>query len=58
MATKSFLKNITIRDRHMKQDFVHALERAQSKRSHKVVIARKVETLHDAEQIKKLFGGS
>lgn len=57
MATKSILKNVTIKDRRSTQRLVSALENAHGKRSQDVQHQR---SHSDAsrEDIRKMFGGS
>ena len=45
MATKSFLKNIVIKDRKSAERFISALENAENKKSKKVKINKMVEYL-------------
>lgn len=55
MATKSFLKNIIIKDRKSANRFIDALEKAESKKSKVVKFDKKVEDITDSEQIRKIF---
>ena len=55
MATKSFLKNIAIKDKASAKSFISALENAEGKSRKKVVISKKVETIKDSEIIKEIF---
>lgn len=55
MATKSFLKNIVIKDRKTAENFISALENAVNKKSKKVSIDKRVEDVTDEEQIRKIF---
>lgn len=55
MATKSFLKNIVIKDRKSAERFINALERAENKKCKKVKIDKMVEDVTDGEQIRKIF---
>ena len=55
MATKSFLKNIVIKDRKSAERFISALENAENKKSKKVKINKMVEDVTDSERIKKIF---
>lgn len=55
MATKSFLKNITIKDKKSTENFIAALENASNKKAKKVVIDKRVEDITDKEQIRKIF---
>lgn len=54
MATKSILKNVTIRDNHSAQRLVKALEFAQNSHG-KVIDAPKAEVASVAD-VKKMFG--
>lgn len=56
MATKSFLKNIDIKNRKSAKAFVTALENAEKKGRKKVIINTKVQTIKDKETIRKIFG--
>ncbi len=55
MATKSFLKNIVIKDRKSAERFISALENAENKKSKKVKINKMVEDVTDSERIRKIF---
>ena len=55
MATKSFFKDIDIKDRTSARSFVSALENADNKGRKKVVISKKVETIKDSDKIKEIF---
>ncbi len=55
MATKSFLKNIVIKDKKSAEKFINALEKAENKGSKEVVINKRVEEITDSEQIRKIF---
>ena len=55
MATKSFLKNITIRNRKDAERFVNALENAEKKKAKKVNFDKMVEEVKYSEQIRKIF---
>lgn len=55
MATKSFLKNIAIKDRKSAERFISALENAENKKSKKVKINKMVEDVTDSERIRKIF---
>ncbi len=56
MATKSFLKNIDIKNRKSAKAFVTALENAEKKGRKKVIMNTKVQTIKDKETIRKIFG--
>ena len=56
MATKSFLKNIVIKDKKTANKFIEALERAENKKSKVVKFDKKVEDVTSSEQIRKIFG--
>ena len=55
MATKSFLKNIVIRDKKSATAFIEALENAEGKKRKNVKIDRLVEDIEDSEKIKEIF---
>lgn len=55
MATKSFLKNITIKNRMSASAFIQALENADGKGRKKVKLDKGVETVKDSEKIRKIF---
>ena len=55
MATKTFLKNITIKDKKSAEKFINALENAENKKAKKVVYNQRVEDIKDTEQIRKIF---
>lgn len=55
MATKSFLKDIAIKDSASARSFVSALKNADNKGRKKVVISKKIETIKDSERIKEIF---
>ena len=55
MATKSFLKNIVIKDRKSDEKFIKALENAENKKAKKVTVNKRVEDVTDKEQIRKIF---
>lgn len=55
MATKSFLKNIIIKNSKDAGKFLVALENAEKKKSKEVIIDQRVEEIKDSEQIRKLF---
>ena len=57
MATKSFLKNIVIKDRKSAITFLNALENAEGKKKKNVVLKARVNDVKDEETIKKLFLG-
>ena len=56
MATKSFFKNIVIKNRKTADSFIRALENAENKGKKNVSINAKVETIKDKEKIKRIFG--
>lgn len=56
MATKSFLKEIVIKDRKSAEAFVSALENAEKKGRKKVKLNTSVRTIEDKETIRKMFG--
>ena len=55
MATKSFLKNIVIKDRKSVAKFIDALEKAENKKAKKVNVGKMVEDVTDSTQIRKIF---
>jgi len=55
MATKSILKNINIREKHMGRSLVNALERAENKSVNEVTISKSCSNVR-RDQIKTLFG--
>lgn len=55
MATKSILKNITIRDKHLSRNLVNALEHAHKKTSANVSYQRKCTEIK-GDKIKSMFG--
>lgn len=55
MATKSFLKNIVIKDGKQAERFLRALENAEKKKSKEITINQRVEEIKNPEQIRKLF---
>ena len=56
MATKSILKNVTIKDANAARRLVNALEHAEGKRSKRVALSRTVSSAKK-EEIRALFGG-
>lgn len=55
MATKSFLKNIVIRDKKSATAFIEALQNVEGKKRKNVKIDRLVEDIEDSEKIKEIF---
>lgn len=55
MATKSFLKDIVIKDKKSAERFINALEKAENKKAKRVVINKRIEEVTDSEQIRKIF---
>ena len=55
MATKSFLKNIVIKDKKVVENFINALNNAENKKAKKVVVDKRIENITDKEQIRKIF---
>lgn len=55
MATKSFLKNIVIKNRDSANKFINALEKAENKTAKKVKVDKMVENITDKERIRKIF---
>ena len=58
MATKSFLKNISIKNRKSANSFISALENAEKKDKKKVVVNTKVKEIKDEKTIKEMFGNN
>lgn len=57
MATKSFLKNIVIKDKKSAGAFLSALEHAEGKSKKEVKIKVPVNTIKDEDKIRKMFLG-
>lgn len=55
MATKSFLKNIVIKDKKSAKSFIEALENAEKKGSKLVKINTGVRNIEDKETIRNMF---
>lgn len=55
MATKSFLKNIVIRDKARANTFLSALENAEGKTRKNVEYNTSVKAIKDKATIKKIF---
>ena len=55
MATKSFLKNINIKDKKSATAFIEALENAENKGRKKIKFDRLVEDVEDSQKIKEIF---
>ena len=55
MATKSFLKNITIKDSKSAKSFISALENAE-KKGRKKIAEVGIKNVTNKESIKKMFG--
>lgn len=55
MATKSFLKNIVIKNRESANRFINALEKAENKKAKEVKVDKMVENITDKERIRKIF---
>lgn len=56
MATKSFLKNIIIKDSKSAKSFISALENAEKKGRKKIIVNASVKEITNKECIKKMFG--
>lgn len=56
MATKSFLKNIIIKDGQSAKSFICALENAEKKGRKKITVNAGVKEITNKESIKKMFG--
>lgn len=57
MATKSFLKNIVIKEPKSAIAFLSALENAEGKKRKKINYNVSVKNIKDEETIKKIFKG-
>lgn len=55
MATKSFLKNVIIKDKKSAKSFIAALENAEKKGRKKIAEAN-IKNITNKESIKKMFG--
>ena len=55
MATKSFFKEITIKNRKLANKFINALENAENKKSKVIKINKMIENIRDGETIRKIF---
>ena len=55
VATKSFLKEITIKNKKSAENLLNALENAEKKCAKKVVFDKRVEEVKDSETIKRMF---
>lgn len=55
MATKSFLKNITIKNSKDVERFIKALENAENKKAKVVNIDKRARDVKDSEEIRKIF---
>lgn len=55
MATKSFLKNIVIKNSKQAEKFLLALENAEKKKSKEVTIDQRVEEIKEPKQIREIF---
>lgn len=55
MATKSFLKNIVIKNSKQAENLLVALENAEKKKAKDVTINQRIEEIKDPKQIRKLF---
>lgn len=55
MATKSFLKNIIIKNSKSAEKLLKALECAENKKAKDVKINQRVEDIKDSEQIRNMF---
>ena len=56
MATKSFLKNMSIKNRKSANSFISALENAEKKSKKKIIVNTKVKEIRDEKTIKEMFG--
>lgn len=57
MATKSFFKNIVIKDRKSATTFLNALENAEGKKKKNIQLKARVNDIKDEDAIRKLFSG-
>lgn len=57
MATKSFFKNIVIKDRKSATTFLNALENAEGKKKKNIQFKARVNDIKDEDAIRKLFSG-
>lgn len=55
MATKSFLKDVIIKDNASATKFIEALENAENKKRKRVKFDRLVEDVENSEKIKEIF---
>lgn len=55
MATKSFLKDVIIKDNASATKFIEALENAENKKRKRVKFDRLVEDVENSERIKEIF---
>lgn len=55
MATKSFLKNIVIKNSKQAEKFIVALENAEKKSAKEITINQRVEEVKNPKQIRELF---
>lgn len=55
VATKSFLKNVSLRDTKQCQNFIRALEKSDQQRKDETVLNKPVHEM-TREQIRKIFG--
>lgn len=56
MATKSFLKDILIKNKSDANTFIDSLEISEKKRKKKIDINKSIESVKNVEKIKKIFG--
>lgn len=55
MATKSFLKNIRLKDRPSARSFISALENAEGRKGKIVKINASIKDIKEKETIRKIF---
>ncbi len=55
MATKSFFKEITIKNRKSADKFINALENAENKKSKVIEIDKMAKNVTDGSTIRKIF---
>ena len=55
MATKSFLKNISLRGQQQSKEFIRALEKSKATKEKEVEFSRPVSDM-SREEVQKIFG--
>lgn len=56
MATKSFLKDVVIKNREEATLFLKALEKAEKTKKKEIKFDKPVKTIKDKETIRRIFG--